>query len=166
MKEVEVIDWTDGRGLEEISGGHKGDGLENSRMCTFCTISRMSIAMCPEHEMCPIAKLQKNAMDKNDALSELLSGEAKKSRQWCAICPSPAQYQCRTRCDNESNGCPLMLCESCMVVLTGVHDGDLQKMLPEMKDEVTDEKMLGLRADYELLKEDGLLMRYVLWSSS
>lgn len=164
-KKVEVIEWTDGRGLDEISGGHKGDGIENTRMCTFCTMNRMSIIMCSEHEMRPIGSLQHDATDINDALSEPLTGTTKTSRQWCAICPDPALYQCRTPCDVDFNGCGLMLCEYCMVILTGVHDGDLQKMLPELKDEVTDEKMLGLRADYGLLKQDGLLMRYLLWSN-
>ena len=52
-----------------------------------------------------------------------------------------------------------------MVLLAGVYDGDLQKMLAELKDEPSKERMFGLRVDWELLKQDGLLMRYVLWSN-
>ena len=52
-----------------------------------------------------------------------------------------------------------------MALLAGVYDGDLQKMLPKLVDKPTQERMLGFRADYELLKEDGLLMKYVLWNS-
>lgn len=165
MKEVEVIEWEDGRGLEEVSGGHKGDGVENTRMCTFCTMSRMSIIMCSEHEMRPIPNQHVDAMAENEAISELFTGATEKTRDWCAICPRLVLYECSTPCEDGSLGCPLKLCEECMLVLRGVYDGDLQKMLPELKDEVTDQKILGLRADYELLKQDGLLMRYVLWSN-
>ena len=52
-----------------------------------------------------------------------------------------------------------------MMLLAVGYDDDLQRMLREIKDEPSKERMLGLRADYELLKEDGLLMRYVLSSS-
>lgn len=58
-----------------------------------------------------------------------------------------------------------MLCEHDAVLLTGVYDGDLQEMLRNIKDERSSERMLGLRADYGLLKQDGLLMSYVLGSS-
>jgi hypothetical protein len=52
-----------------------------------------------------------------------------------------------------------------MVLLAGVYEGDLQKMLVGTKSEPSKDRPLGLRADYEFLKQDGLLMRYVLWSS-
>lgn len=98
------------------------------------------------------------------ALEELLSETVKPSRRWCAICPSLATYECCTR-DGDRNGCGLLLCEHCAVTLTGVYDGDLQNMLPEMEDKPTKERMVGLRADYELLREDGLLMKYILRTS-
>ena len=52
-----------------------------------------------------------------------------------------------------------------MVLFAGVYDGDLQNMLTLIKDETSKERVFGLRADWELLKQDGLLMRYVLWSN-
>jgi hypothetical protein len=52
-----------------------------------------------------------------------------------------------------------------MVLLAGVHEGDLQKLLREDEDEALAERPLGYRADRDFLKHDGLLMRYVLWSS-
>jgi hypothetical protein len=46
-KEVEVIDWKDGRGLEEVSGGHRGEDVENTRVCASCTLKRLPIILCP-----------------------------------------------------------------------------------------------------------------------
>ena len=163
-KEVEVVDWEDGRGMEEVSGGHKGEGIENTRICASCSLSRLRIIMCLTHELQPIPGVQKDALDMNAAFTELMSGTAGMSRRWCVVCPSLALYECCTPSDG-SKGCGLMLCEQCKVTLTGLYDGDLQKMLPELEDEATDQRMLGLRADYKLLKQDGLLMRYVLWDS-
>lgn len=162
-KEVEVIDWQDGEGFEEVSGGHKGAGVTNTRMCTSCTLSRLPIIMCPKHEMRPILGSQVKASDTQAALLELFSGGSKEKRQWCSICLSLAQYSCTTAC-NGRGGCGLKLCEHCTISLVGDHDGDLQEMLPKLKDEPTGQS-LGLRADFELLKQDELLMRYVLWSS-
>ncbi len=45
-KEVEVIEWKDGKGLEEVSGGYAGEGLENTRICASCTVARLPIIMC------------------------------------------------------------------------------------------------------------------------
>lgn len=160
-REVEVIDWADGRGLEEISGGHRGDGIESTRVCVQCTLSRLQVVMCPSHQLRPIKGVGKDMLEVNAAFAELFSGEVKSGRKWCAVCPSLAGYECGTG----GEGCGLRLCEHCMVMLTGLYDGDLQVMLESIVDEPTEEKMLGLRADYELLKKDGLLMRYVLYSS-
>lgn len=163
-KEVKVIDWEDGRGLEEIGGGHKAEGVENTRMCASCTLIRLTIIMCAVHQLRPIAGTAMNALDMNTAFAELMSGTAKVGRKWCAVCPSLAQYECCSFSDAGS-GCGLMLCELCTVTLTGIYDGDLQKMLPDLKDEPTEQRILGLRADFELLKQDGLLLKYVLWAS-
>ena len=165
QREVEVIDWEDGRGLEEISGGHKGKGVENTRICAHCTMKRLPIIMCPTHEMQPIAGRDKDAIDANTALMDLLSGSAKAfSKTWCAICPSMATHKCCAPNDG-SGACGLTLCDQCMAMLVGSYKSDLQAMLPDLKDEPTEERMFGLRADYELLREDGVLMRYVLWNS-
>lgn len=53
-KEVEVIEWHDGRGLEEIKGGHRGEGVESTRMCLTCTTDRLSIVLCAKHELRPL----------------------------------------------------------------------------------------------------------------
>jgi hypothetical protein len=114
-----------------------------------------------DHKLHPLAAV--DALDTNTALAELFSGTCKATTKWCSLCPSLAQYQCCTTSDGSF--CGLLLCERDMVLLTGVHDGDRQKMLREDDDEASAERSLGLRADRDFLKQDGLLMRYVLWSS-
>ena len=70
-KEAEVIEWADGWSLEEISGGHRGDGVENTRMCAECTLSRLPVILCARHEMRPICGGGKDALDMNAAFAEL-----------------------------------------------------------------------------------------------
>ena len=96
-------------------------------------------------------------------LLSCFSGLVDKRRRWCSVCLNLASYEC-TAVSEVCRGCGLMLCEHCTVTLSAVHNGDLQKMLEMVKDQPLGEGVLGLRADYELLKQDGLLMRYVLWS--
>lgn len=43
--------------------------------------------------------------------------------------------------------------------------GDLQKVFKQLRDEPSEQRMLGLRADHEFLKQEGLLIRFVLWES-
>ena len=163
-KEVEVIEWEDGRGLEEVSGGHKGEGVENTRVCISCTTHRIPIIMCREHELMPFRAVDNDKFDENDAFSDLLSGSNRLRGRWCSVCPNLARYECCTPGDDGA-GCGLLVCEHCMALLAGMYDSNLQKMLPELTDEPTQERMLGLRADHELLREDGLLMKHVLWNS-
>ena len=57
-------------------------------------------------------------------------------------------------------GCGLALCEACGIDLE-LCDGSLETMLQVLADKPSKDRPAGLRADYELLKEDGLLMRYL-----
>ena len=163
-KEVEVIEWEDGRGLEEIGGGHKGEGVESTRVCISCTTDRMSTILCKTHELRQLDGSENDSFEVNEAFDQLISGSGRLKGKWCAICANLAGYECCSAGEGQ-DGCGLLVCEHCMVQLTGIYDGDLQKMLPELIDEVSEDRVFGLRADYELLKEDGLLMRYVLWST-
>lgn len=170
QKQVEVIDWDDGRGLTEVSGGHMGDGVPNTKMCMPCTMQRVTAMMCTKHEMRPIRGTETQILDADGALMSLFSGALRKKDRWCSVCPALAIYECETpglmdATGRPCDGCGLLLCETCMLSLTGVYDGDLQKMLEGMRDEPSADRPLGLRADFELLKQEGLLMRYVLWSS-
>ncbi|KAK3650343.1 hypothetical protein LTR56_006319 [Elasticomyces elasticus] len=167
QKEVEVIDWEDGRGLTEVSGGHMAEGFPNTRVCEFCTTERVAVMMCAKHVLRPIPKAQP---DIDGALTALFSGTLRKKDRWCSICLALATYECETACMEDAHGrprlgCGLLLCETCMPSLAGLYDGDLQAMLNELEDEPNDERPLGLRADYQLLKEEGMLMRYVMWAN-
>lgn len=169
-KEVEVIDWADGHGLTEVDGGHMEGGVANTRMCMTCTMQRVPISMCQKHEMRAIPGVAPETVDADGALMALFSGTQRKGDRWCSVCPSLATYECEVEgsmdaVGNPCKGCGLFLCEHCMLGLTREYDGDLQAMLVELKDDAGEERPLGLRADYEFLKQDGLLMRYVLWSS-
>lgn len=58
-----------------------------------------------------------------------------------------------------------MLCEMCMVSVVD-SDGNLEMAFGHhLKDEPSDKRILGLRADHEFLRKDGLLVRYVIWES-
>ncbi|TKA83215.1 hypothetical protein B0A55_00662 [Friedmanniomyces simplex] len=171
QKEVQVIDRQDGRGLTEVSGGHMADGHPSTRVCTACTMQRMLVIMCSKHELRPIPGAEKQVLDADGALTALFSGKTRKKDRWCSICPALAMYECETAGaadafgKNLGKGCGLQLCETCMPSLAGVYDGDLQAMLGELTDDLSAERPLGLRADFELLKQDGLLTRCVLWAN-
>ena len=61
-------------------------------------------------------------------------------------------------------GCGLALCESCVTDLQEC-GGSLETLLQALEDRPSEARPAGLRADYELLKEDGLLMRYLKHSA-
>lgn len=170
-KEYDVIDWRDGRGYDEVGGGHREDGVEPTRVCTACTMRRLLIIMCESHKMRLITGLNPETMDVEGAMSSLFSGALRQQDRWCSLCPSLASYECEAASSvdllgHECQGCGLSLCETCMLNLADNHKGDLQQMLSVLKDEPSDERPLGLRADWSLLKQDGLLMRYVLWANA
>lgn len=169
-KETEVFDWADGRGYDEVGEGHRETGSAPTRVCAACTMGRVPAIMCQKHEMQPISNVTLETMDIDGAISALFAGKLRASDQWCSVCPSLASYECQTEESMDAFGdlrcgCGLSLCELCMLSLTDEHDGDLQRMLAVLEDQPSHERPLGLRADWEFLKEDGLLMRHVLWSS-
>ena len=169
--EVKVIDLGEDRGLKEVSGGHKAEGHASTRVCTTCTMQRMPIIICPKHELRPIPGAESQILDADGALTALFAGKIRKKDRWCSICPALATYECETAQEDtgafgtSGGGCGLQLCETCMPSLAGVYDGNLQAMLDQLTDEFSNERPLGLRADFELLKQDGLLTSYVLWAS-
>ncbi|RMX98739.1 hypothetical protein D0868_09925 [Hortaea werneckii] len=164
-KEYDVIEWQDGRGYDEIGGGHREDGVEPTRVCTACTMRPLLIIMCEKHHMRLISGLSPETMDVEGAINSLFSGALRQQDRWCSVCPSLASYECKAASSvdllgHECQGCGLSLCETCMLSLADKHKGDLHQMLSVLKDEASDERPLGLRADWSLLKQDGLLMRF------
>jgi len=82
----------------------------------------------------------------------------------CSVCPRLAHWTCTAETPEEgtsvgAKGCGLRLCDFCNVVLTEVYQGNLDEMLLSMDD--SDESLypLGLRADAEFLKTDGLMIK-------
>ncbi|KAI7199341.1 hypothetical protein KC316_g3330 [Hortaea werneckii] len=170
-KEHDVIEWQDGRGYNEIGGGHREDGVEPTRVCTACTMRRLLIIMCEKHQMRLIPGLSPETMDVEGAINSLFSGALRQQDRWCSVCPSLASYECKATSSvdllgHECQGCGLSLCETCMLNPADRYKGDLQQMLSVLKDEPSHERPLGLRADWNLLKQDGLLMRHVLLANA
>ena len=48
-KTVEVIDWEDGSGWEEVRGGWRAEGQDPTQICPGCTMARMRIMVCDRH---------------------------------------------------------------------------------------------------------------------
>ncbi|GAB1736134.1 hypothetical protein NU219Hw_g6184t1 [Hortaea werneckii] len=170
-KQYDVVDLQDGRGFDEVGGGHREDGVEPTRVCTACTMRRLLIIMCEKHQMRLISGLSPETLDVEGAINSLFSGALRQQDRWCSVCPSLASYECKAASSvdlvgHECQGCGLSLCETCMLSLADQHKGDMQQMLSVLKDEPSEERPLGLRADWNLLKQDGLLMRYVLWANA
>ena len=161
-KTVEVIEWDDGSGWEEIRGGHRSEGTEPTQVCPQCTLARMRIMVCGDHALRPIA----GADDKQDlweATERLVEQDV--MDMWCSVCCNMAAWECCSAQQVETGeGCGLALCNLCVVDLRKCN-GSFEKMLQKLEDELGDEtapdRLLGLRADYALLKLDGLLMGHL-----
>lgn len=169
-KKAEVIDWADGRGLTEISNGHQADGAESTRMCTACMMQRCSITTCQQHKLSGLLGVLVEKLDFDAALTALFAGTPRAQDRFCALCPNLATHRCTTLQEMDEDGeqaagCGLLLCEACSLCLDSEFQGNLQTMLARMEDGISEERPLGLRADWSLLDQKGLLMRYVVWSS-
>ena len=118
-------------------------------------------------------EIDSSVIDADGMFQRLLSNTARPSDQWCSLCPSPAIYRCCTPQDTdmwgepvssvsaEASGCGLLLCEDCEQAFDGL--GDVEAVLDMIVEDREQEVwQLGLRADAELLKREGLLIRSVL----
>jgi hypothetical protein len=162
---VEVIDWHDGRGWEEIGNGHRGDNVNDTQICSQCTLARMQIMICTDHALMRITELGAE-LDLQAAIGRLVSGKEAAGDRWCSVCCNLAAWECCVAQDGDhGEGCGLVLCEACVEDLRSC-GGSLETMLQALTDEPSEARPVGLRADYELLKQDGLLMRFLVWSES
>lgn len=150
----------------ELRGGHEELGRFPSRMCTQCTMTRLQLINCLHFEIQGIP-----SQDMDAILNLINNEEPEQYRYLCSICPCLPAYQCCTSQDidgggqestsGKEGGCGLLLCFNCRDMLIEF-GGDLQRMLKEIN--VSTERArypAGLRADAELLHDDGLLMRNV-----
>lgn len=163
-REVEIIEQHNGAQWQEISGGHRSEGVRRTELCYDCTKARVDIALCVDHDLRRIAS-KKASTDWETALARLIDGESTGEERWCSVCCNLTAWECQTNQvyeqTTEGEGCGLALCEHCARELAQ-HGGIFDRMLQGLVHEAGEERPVGLRADYELLKLDGLLMNYML----
>lgn len=161
--EVEVIDYRNGGGYKEIENGHTCAGQLPSRMCTKCTLARLTIAACTSHEVEPIEGVNPDAFTVSSFQHYLVRGMTDFAPfEWCCICPAPASYQCSKPhdpdmlCSDPRYGCGLLLCERCASFLVGKFRGVLERLIDHLKLQYGESV---LRADAEFLHPKGELLR-------
>ena len=170
--EVEVIDNEDGQGFIEIVDGHSAT-YGHSRMCEFCTMDRLKITACRNHEIEPIENMDPENFDYTAAMEWMMPDTASAPFEWCSICPSPAFFSCSTKPDvdmdveeedlylGDQQGCGLLLCKFCAVALVNEYEGKLDKLidsLENLENEGGDEGFV-IRADARFLHPEGELLR-------
>jgi len=161
---TEVIEWYDGRGWEEIGGGHRGESVKGSQMCTDCTMARMQIMICDDHALRRFTE-EGVQLDHEAAFERLFDPELAGGDRWCSVCCNLASWECcLAQKAQHGEGCGLALCEACVKDLEDC-GGSLETLLQNLEDKPSEARPAALRADYELLKEDGLLMRYLKHST-
>ena len=161
--EVEVIDYQNGGGYMEIENGHSCAGYLPSRMCTTCTLDRLTIAACTSHEVEPIRGINPDAFTVASYRHYLLPGITESAPfDWCYICPTPASYRCAKpqahgmpSC-GPNTGCGLLLCKRCACCLMGQYSGVLGRLIDGFKLHPGESV---LRADAEFLHPKGELLQ-------
>jgi hypothetical protein len=130
---VEIVPWAsvNGNGNEEILGGHAAEH-PNTKMCVSCTFARIRILSCARHIIRQIKHLDEDTFDEA-ALGESLiaydacdqaGGKLALDTKWCAVCRTPAFYECCTPQAFDASGelvpdgqvlhgCGLVLCGEC-----------------------------------------------------
>lgn len=169
--EAEVELTEEGNGFKDIVGGHTAAGHLPSWMCQWCTLERLSIRACVEHDIQPIQGRDPDRFDEDEVLAQILKDSSGLAPfPWCSICLNAAFFKCYSgkkshaevdegrRNEQEGIGCGLQLCEACAAVLVNEKEGDLSALIKGL---VLEEKAQGfsLRADAELLCADGDLLR-------
>lgn len=138
----------------ELSSGHHANGQEPTRLCILCTTTRVRQLVCAAHNIEPIPGIRAADIDFKAAFGRLVAGDQTEADRWCSVCPAPALYRCYKPCG-------LLLCETCAVALDGEHKGRLGAMLERLTEGPTGKRPFGLRADAELLRVDGQLVKFM-----
>lgn len=160
------------RAFDEICGGHAAQGIRNTAMCSECSMKRVQIIRCEEHEMRVLTELYKSSQQPGQREEVLTSeslygidfagpyerleeGTLELTDKFCDLCPSLAMFKCCTiqDCDAwgtpiscelpEAEGCGLLLCEDCKVC----HDhlaGSEDNALDELIKAILQEKEAGV----------------------
>lgn len=165
--EALVRDFKDQPGYEEVTNGHVANGIASTRLCAMCTTIRMSVLMCEKHDMRPI--LGVDASEAQDVSIDILLDKGSMDlHQFCAVCTNRATFECAVVDEGNAGadaGCGLKLCEGCAITLEREHKRSLAGLLEGLDVELANNKTIELRADRELLRDDGPLMRYLSWMS-
>jgi hypothetical protein len=123
----------------------------------------MQIMVCDDHALRRITVGAE--LDHEAAFERLFDPELAKGDRWCSVCSNLATWECCVEQEVQpGEGCGLALCEPCSIDLEKC-GGSLDTVLQALEDRPSEARPTGLRADYELLKEDGLLMRYLKHST-
>ncbi|KAF2768683.1 hypothetical protein EJ03DRAFT_116884 [Teratosphaeria nubilosa] len=165
-KAVRVDPLPNGAGYTEIAGGYASLGHTPTRMCTKCTMQRLSIITCASHHLRALPR-KTSYPDFEAALNALFANRPRQEDVWCSLCPALAAHECQAeKCVDALGrpcvGCGLRLCTTCKAELGRLYGGDLQVMLRKMVRGPSKIRPLGLRADAEFLSQEGLLMRFVM----
>jgi hypothetical protein len=167
-REVEVIDH--GTWFEEIEGGHREDGQEQTRICNICALERLHILNCAGHKISLIANLDPRGFDYQKAFNSLNEqkgggGTSQRVNPWCSLCINPAFFQCSTiqivdmfaedvdPASPEAEGCGLLLCENCEALMIA-HSKDVGRVISAIPETA------GVRADAGFLVAGSDLNRY------
>lgn len=169
-KNVEVIDY--GTFLEEIEGGHRGNGHEPTRICNECALKRLRIVNCSNHRLSTIPGSRPHTFDFEEAFRSLTAlvvaeGRREQINEWCSLCINPAFFRCRTflidshfasdviDLTSEAVGCGLLLCENCKARMS-THHRDLARVIAAIP------ASEGKRADVDFLVHGSFLNRYLV----
>ncbi|MCJ1411068.1 hypothetical protein MMC19_005156 [Ptychographa xylographoides] len=162
---VEVIDYLDGKGFIEVEGGHTAAGKAPSRMCRLCTMTRLRIAACKDHQIGQIEGLDSDMFD-HETVVQWLTSDVYSSVpfDWCCLCPSLATFGCCTpelvdagSQDEGEPGCGLKLCSNCAWTLVNDFEGNLTRAIAAMEDDKS-LSVFEIRADVNFLRSDGHLL--------
>ncbi|KAF2263236.1 hypothetical protein CC78DRAFT_604746 [Lojkania enalia] len=184
-KKVHVIRWHNGLGYSEVAGGHREENEEGTSMCADCTMSRLQVILCPNHELTRYAS--RGQEEDLDSIADALRVAKPRSaemrhgiQKFCSMCVKVASFGCctpqpslSTTRDSEDGalipGCGLRLCEDCVEKLRKDFQGDSHAMAAavdsESKTKFEDGKPVAsigdIRADVGFLTTNGLLMKNV-----
>ncbi|KAF1345510.1 hypothetical protein BDV97DRAFT_49945 [Delphinella strobiligena] len=151
--------------IEEIKGGHRFQGQQTTRICAKHTHDLMKIFTCNLHQLQKIEpRLRIHDGNFKAAFDRLCAGRMRSTDLWCSVCLNAAEYQCCNQSCQfmEKSGCGLLLCYFCRDEMTKKHNNALGAFVESLPMEETGMRPFGIRADAELLKENGQLARFML----
>ncbi|KAF2214603.1 hypothetical protein CERZMDRAFT_94996 [Cercospora zeae-maydis SCOH1-5] len=156
LRETQIVDHRDNRLCREVP-----TRMNPTSICTMCTTSRLGVLACEKHDIRPIIGVY-NCERIGAKFDEDLDVRCvKQLEDLCTICPLRAVYECAAEPSSMERGagCGLKLCETCALTMEMEHGGDLRHTLASLPSRVGE--MLQLRADCELLREDGAMERHL-----